>query len=497
VTRFGGWTAGLCFALAALGCGKTDSVPSAPEVDAPGTEPRLVPWQLETEGSEPLVVGIFDSEQKQPCQFLPDIEGQLRCLPLAPGPLERTSAFADPECSRPIYRATLQGAEALRAATLEPIALAEKPDGCEQRYTVARLSELGADAPHYVMFNGESCGQSALGPPTYLADQVVDFARDDIFDPAELVSGEVVPGALLGERIRLHEVEAADGSRFQHALSDEHWQKPCQLSELRGSLACMPDSIRDTTNFHVDMACEGESLWYAEACSDPAFIGLYDELYALGPTWEDTAFESSKTCRESAFSPDSGARLYQRGEELGEDALAAAEWFQAGTVRLELRGLRGEDEQLIVLSNWLFGDSVLLYDQPSTTAGPRYLDRETGVECAPVWTSDGEVRCVPSTVQLEPFTYQMYVDASCSKPAFLCASQEPCTGTDLIVWGSDSNGRKRALSRNAAVAVAGESVYGLMNDECVSSPYSGTNLFESGEVLPWDDYPLLSEVNGG
>lgn len=454
-----------------------------------------MPWQLETDGSQPLVVGIFDSERQQPCQFLPDTQGQLRCLPLPPTSLVRTASFADPKCTQPIYSASLQGAEALRATPREPMALPEKPDACEQRYTVARVSELGAEAPHYVMFNGESCGLNTLGPAPP-AGQVVDFARDDTLDPADFVAGEVVAGALLGERIRLHEVEAADGSRFQHALSDEHWQKPCQLSELRGSLACMPESIDDNTHFHVDMACEGESLWYAEACSDPTFIGKYDELYALGPTWEGLAFESSKTCRESAFSRESGARLYQRGEQLGEDALAAAEWFHAGSGPLVLRGLRGEGDELIVLSNWLFGDSVLVREQPSTTAGPRYLDRETGVACAPVWTSDGEVRCVPSTAQLEPYTYKMFVDASCSKPAFLCAT-EPCVGTDMIVWGSDENGRQRALSRNAAIAVAGESVYGLMSDECVSSPFPNTTLFESGEELPWDDYPLLGEVNGG
>jgi hypothetical protein len=88
----------------------------------------------------------------------------------------------------------------------------------------------------------------------------------------------------------------------------------------------------------------------------------------------------------------------------------------------------------------------------------------------------------------------MFVDASCSKPAFLCASTEPCEGTDMIMWGTDERGRKRALSRNEAVAVAGESLYGLTNDECTPAPLPGSTLFESGEVLPWDDYPLLREA---
>jgi hypothetical protein len=494
VSRFGGWTAGLCFALAALGCGKTDSDDPSPSAKS---EPRLVPWQLEAEGAEPLVVGIFDSEREQPCSFLPDVAGQLRCLPLAPGPLELTSSFADARCTEPIYRATLPVAGALRGAPLEPMALALEPDGCEQRYAVAKLRELAADAPHYVMFNGESCGLNMAGPPPYLAGDVVDFARGDAHDPKQLVSGKIVPGALLGERIRLHEVEAADGSRFQHSLSDEHWQKPCKLSEMRGSLSCLPASIRDTTNFHVDTACEGESLWYAEACSDPAFIGLYDELYALGEPWQGPVFEDGKGCRETQFPPDSGVRFYRRGEQLGEEALAAADWFQTGSGQLELRGLRGEDEELVVLSNWLFGDPQVLREQPTSTAGPRYLNRETGVECAPVWASDGEVRCVPSTVQLEPYTYEMFVDASCSKPAFLCTSTEPCAGSDMIVWGTDERGRKRALSRNEAVAVAGESLFGVMNDECVPAPFPNATLFESGDQLPWDDYPLLTEVNGG
>jgi hypothetical protein len=108
------------------------------------------------------------------------------------------------------------------------------------------------------------------------------------------------------------------------------------------------------------------------------------------------------------------------------------------------------------------------------------------------------VRCVPSTVQIEPYSFEMYADAACSRPAYACFSQEPCVGTDLIVMGYDARGEYRGLSRHAAVAVQGDSIFSLQTGGCLASPPRGDmNMFESGEELPWDDYPLLSELNGG
>jgi hypothetical protein len=500
VTRFrgSGW---VLLALALSACGKTQAPAGGGGVSVGGTgatasdEPRLVPWQLQAEGSEPLVIGVFDREREQHCRFVPDAAGELRCLPLTPGALELTVHFADAECQRPIYRSELPAAEAVREALEEPMALPLELADCEQRFVVARVTELAADAPHYILFGGTSCGPSMMGP---LADQV-DFVRDAPLDPKNYVSGELAPGALLGDRIRVQEIEAADGSRFQEALYDEHWQKPCKLSERRGSLACLPASLDENTNYHVDAACEGESVWGVRACAEPAFIGQSSfELYALGEPWTGAVYEYGKGCREVSFPPDNGARFYERGGLLGDDAVAAVQWFQAGGGLLQRRGLRNDTGELFGLDDRLFGDSGSLRGAPGRVVVPRYHDSETGVDCWPIWTSEGDVRCVPSTVQIEPYSFEMYADAACSRPAYACFSQEPCVGTDLIVMGYDARGEYRGLSRHAAVAVQGDSIFSLQTGGCLASPPLGDmNMFESGEELPWDDYPLLSELNGG
>ena len=92
----------MVLALAPAACGKTQAPPGNARADTSGAgaaasdEPRLVPWQLQAEGSEPLVVGVFDRERQQHCGFVPDATGQLRCLPLTRGALELTRTFADP-----------------------------------------------------------------------------------------------------------------------------------------------------------------------------------------------------------------------------------------------------------------------------------------------------------------------------------------------------------------------------------------------------------------
>jgi hypothetical protein len=482
--------------LALAACGETQA-PAGGGAGTGGTggtasdEPRLVPWQLQAEGSEPLVVGVFDREREQHCRFVPDATGQLRCLPLTRGELELTVSFADPECQQPIHRGQRPAAEAVRTALDEPMALPLELEDCEQRFVVARVTELAADAPHYVMLGGTSCGVSMNRP---LPDDV-DFVRGPPLDLEDYVSGKLVPGALLGERIRVEEIEAADGSRFQHALYDERWQKPCNLNDWRDSPVCMAASMDDWTTFYVDAACEGEGVWYAAACGDPAFIGR-SELYALGQPWTGSVYELGKGCREASFAPDSGVRFYHRGEPLGDDAVAAVQWLEAGSGRLQRRGLRGDAGQLFGLADGLFGDSGSLRERSGSLVLPRYHDRETGADCAPIWTSEGDVRCVPSTVQIEPYSLQMYTDAACSQPAYLCLQQESCAGTDLILMGYDARGDYRGLSRRAAVAAPGDSIFSLQDGGCVESPAMGLNLFESGEELPWDDYPLLSEVNG-
>lgn len=483
-----GWSGALLLLSA---CGKT----GAPNAEEAPRAPRLAAWQLETEGAPPLQVGTFDTKEQTHCEFRADVDGTTRCLPLPISELELTTNFADSECRRSVYRASPPAARALDAAAGQPLTVPLAPDGCEQRYAVATLLPLSDGSP--LFFNTGSCQQSAananpISPPDLV--QARDFVIDELVPPERYVSGNEVDGPLLAERLRIGQIEGSDGYRFTQRLVDETWQMPCSLTSLRGALACMPSSLDDSSLFHVDAECEGEQLWRSPACSEPAFIGNYSELYALGEVWAGPVFELGKGCREWSL-PASADQFYTRGAALGSDALAAPTWAQAGSGRLQLRGLQGDDGELVPLSDALFDATTSPTVRYSGTV-PRYYDTSTASGCRPVWTTQGEVRCVPETAIVDPYVYFFSVDATCDQPAFFCSRAEGCVGVDVVSMAYAENGEYRAVSRNAGKAVEGDMVFGMQNGECTPQGPAGSQFFDIGEQLSWDDYPKLGEVNG-
>lgn len=108
-----------------------------------GTTPRLLAWQLEAEGTAPLVVGIYDQREQLHCQFFEDSEGQLRCLPVAALGVEVRPWHVDAGCTLPVYGVSPGLVERFEGRPLTvPVAASD----CEpERFYVATLSTLADD----------------------------------------------------------------------------------------------------------------------------------------------------------------------------------------------------------------------------------------------------------------------------------------------------------------------------------------------------------------
>lgn len=479
--------------LLVASCGKT-ATPDKPETTPPdGTDPepqvRLVPWQLEAPGATPLTVGIFDQKRGEHCSFVADRTGTPRCLPLPATEVELQIHYADAACTQPIYYAP--NAKSAQALLDRNVAVPLPAEGCETRYAVGTLKEISATQRFYP--RDSSC--VAL-PPAVQEQGSHYFVLEREADPEGWVSAQEVDGELLGERVRVRRFATQDQGDFDARLIDERWNKPCTLTDGTDALICAVPILRNHSLYFTDAECRGDYLWPAATCPEPAYIGdfgLKGDKFTLGELWQGPIFSQAKVCEPADTSYEGQKGYWQRGEPLGEDAVAIVSWANAGSARLQLMGLRADDGTPQVVSDTLFGGSS--FGKSSHTA--RFHDSQLQVGCRPVWTPDAGVRCVPTTTLIDPYTFLMFADADCTDPAYLCTVPEDCPYTDLIQMAYDDNGEYRALSRRAAVSLSGQPIYMLTGGKCTRNEPTETPLYlRAGDELPWDEYPQLVERNG-
>jgi hypothetical protein len=479
-------------ALATSGCGKTatpdNPKTTTPDPTAPEPEERLVPWQLEANGTAPLAIGIFDRKRGEHCSFVLDRDGTLRCLPLPATNLELQLNYADAACTQPIYYAPY--AKNAQVLLERDVAVPLPSQGCETRYAVGTLKEI----PPTQRFYRSDTGCVAIGPPAR-EEGSHDFVLEREADPQGWVSAKEVDGPLLGERVRLRRFTTDSQGDFDAQLVDERWDRPCTLLDGSDALLCNVATFRNHSSYYVDSKCEGDNLWPAATCPEPAYIGdlgLSGDKYALGGLWDGPVFSQGKVCEPADVSYEGQKGFWQRGEPL-QDAVAVVSWTNDGSDRLRLMGLRADDGSLQVVSDALFGSSSL----GRSLHTPRYYDSQLEVGCRPIWTPDAGVRCVPSTTLVDPYRYLMFADADCTDPAYLCTTPEDCPYTDLVTMAYDDNGEYRAVSRRAAVSLSGEPIYSLSGANCTRNEPTATPLYlRAGAELPWDEYPQLIEQNG-
>lgn len=468
----------------ASGCGRGPLASTA--------EPRLVPWQLEADDAPPLVMGIYDRQERVHCRFVLDEAGQLRCQPPPEGALAGTETFADANCQRPVFRAyggetaaTLEGRWLSFFASSSPTTACAAP-----RYTAGKLARLATGAP---LYKGPGCAIEGSVPST--EDGWVNLAVVETAPATRWAMGAEVDGWRLGGRLRLRQVVTDDGARFDDHLVDERWGQTCNLELALGdrdAVACWPFTGEDPSRLFGDAACAGSELWSVSSCGAPAFIGHEKgKLYALGADWNGPLFdEGGKGCfaAPDLFASDPDTRLVQRGAPLGADALADLKWQTGGSGRFRLRGLRGDAGEVVPLTD----------DLARTGQFVRYEDTVTGQGCSPLWTPEGLVRCVPMTVDVGLFELGAFADAACTTTAFVCSGAN-CAGRPVVrthaapdvlpYLGARADG---LFSRRAPAAIFTKSASG-----CVAWPEVPADMFfVLGDALSWDLFPKLVERNG-
>jgi hypothetical protein len=475
----------VALALALGACGRTQRDGDTPKQEQAPATPRLLPWQLEAAGTSPLALGSFDRLLKAHCHFLPDEQGELRCLPVAPPALELKSEFADAGCTERVYDAL--HLDNVANVVGRPVTLPLPKSNCEQRYVVAKLRELASSEPRFSGIPG-SCRQFTPQEPEPGAH---DFVIAEVTSPAAWVSGGEVDGPLVAERLRLRQFAAPGEPSFPARLVDEQWNATCSLQQLSDRLVCVPPTLSADPPYFADQDCQ-VPLWGADACSQAVYIGSPGGLHALGESWQGPIFTLRKICEAVSESTETtSGRFLQQGEAVGLDALPATEWTTEGSGRLLLRGLKTGDGPFVALPDELFDYSSQRRSHFEVHA-PRYRDEEAGEGCAPVWTRDAGVRCVAESTMVDPATYFMYADPDCTEPAYLCAGTCP---KELVLMGYDENAEYRAVSRNRAIELRNMPLYTRDGDTCIAE-LGDPAFMKAGEALPWDGYAELQELNG-
>jgi hypothetical protein len=437
---------------------------------------RLVPWQLEAEGTEPLVRGIYDTREQMACSFVPDSAGHLRCLPLVLPSLVFSAGFTDTACTRP---AMLVDPTISQASSSVPVTRGWlPPTNCTpERFEVQTVTVFPEGTRLYVQDLDGACSQQPE-PPTYEdgSPARVALLDDTTVPPERYVAGTLVDGPLLGTRVKLVRIATEDGAAFDHQLTDQHWDLPCQLSDA-GDCA-VSYLLHDTTSF-ADVGCT-TPVWSLAPCAPKTFIagptGVDEGDHAVGDAFAGVVFHNLKGCYAT---PPGREHWYVEGPALmASEAVARVTWSNVGTGRLQLRALRGDEAY--VLADYL-------------AAGARYHDTVTNEDCNPVDAPDGRVYCVTASaveVLLNPLQ-GLFADAQCTKPAFQCTSPSCDEGLGIVV-AAQADGTKRATSL-AQITKLSEVYLSGANGSCSVTP--GMFFFGVGDQVPWDNFPEIPARN--
>jgi hypothetical protein len=401
--------------------------------------------------------------------------------------------FSDPTCQQRVYQSdSTQG----KIFPGRPVAIPLPRLHCEpQRYAVGTLRVLPDGAPLYA---GTPCApiDTAADTPT---GGIVDVAVEQVLPPEQWAMGTEVDGPLVAGRVRVRQIAAADGTRFDDHLVDETFGKSCLLRAYGPDLSgegpsCWPDLLYQNAGFEGADCMGTVPVWRSEACADPAGIDMGGMRFALGPMWTGPVSARVKGCNlVSDGTPDGPYEFYELGAPLGDMTIAGAAWQAEGSGQFLLRGLRGAAGDTVLLDNEIAG--------PNGWIVPRYFDTIANVDCDPRWTPEGLVRCLPANVIVVAWGLAaIFSDAACQKPVLACPGfgNKACGGTPVISTAVDVNGETRAVSLNAAVDLA--TVYATTSDgSCIPEPatmLAPYTFYTIGAPLPWDAYPALTEING-
>jgi hypothetical protein len=481
------------------GSGGSAGVPAGSDGGA-GTTPdagpavaRLVPWEVDSDGSPPLVMGIYDQQEKVHCRFLLDETGQLRCLPIANATFAQTAWFSDAACTKRIYDTA---ATFSSTWTDHPTAVPLPRIACEaQRYAVATLKTSPGGAPH---FGGTPCAQ--VQPSVQLP--FVPYGQSEVTvaeaqAPDRWQTGLEVDGPRIGNRMRVKVVAAPDGARFVDSFVDEHWSRPCHLVANGDDVYCQGPAALAIAGME-GATCAGRPVWRAHACDDPAFLlqsaGTSPRAFDVGPAWTGPVSTSGHGCRvvSGTSTVDGPDLFFETGASITEAIMTSQPWQPAGTGRLRLRGLVDDDGNVATFPSlllWSEYDGAVIVG-----AHARYFDATANVTCNPIRTPEGQLRCVPTTTALVEGNFA-FADSKCTQPAFNCPNyMSTCPGIVAMKASLQANGEVLGQSLSTTLPVT--TLFVGSGTSCMQADFGTLAFFTLGPDAPWTQFPAFSERNG-
>ncbi|HVZ70824.1 MAG TPA: hypothetical protein VHJ20_00485 [Polyangia bacterium] len=443
---------------------------------------RLVPHQLESAGTEPLVLGIFDTQEKTACRFVTDTAGALRCLPPTPASLNPTGTFVDAACTKPLFEMTAVDRTAFRAG--QPVALPQPHKECEPvAYGVGTLVTAASDVQTWALGTGSACAKQAV--PTFVADGFVLVTAE----PGALdrwATGTLVDGPLLDGRLQLKQVQTADGARFDDHMVDTRWSRTCDLATKLNT--CVPPMLPGGTAFFADDKCMTTPLWDKEVC-DAAFIGANigvngTPARAIGDTFAGDVFLKHGNCYRNGSAPFPAGIFFTAGAALDGTPVMPVSWTDAGTGRVRLRVLTDASGAKVPIADPLVRNGKLPVTAP-------YHDTTTDTVCDPVWAPDGTVHCVSTTVKTF-YDDAFFSDATCKTRGFLCYTAD-CDGALALDVDADTTNGERAIALGKLVATP--KIFTIQSGACTPYVSNASFLFKMGPGGSWSDFPILTEIN--
>jgi hypothetical protein len=299
-------------------------------------------------------------------------------------------------------------------------------------------------------------------------------------------AGIETAGALLTPRLRLSEVETAEGARFPSALVDERRAEPCALTAFGSDqVACWPSGALRGGLLYGDAQCQSQQLWRADGCVAAPFGADGSSLFSLLP-YTGPVFEGGgRGCFARDAHTDIGALYFSRGEQLAGDVLATAHWEVRGSGRFRHRVLEDDQGRTVAV-----GENIW----QGLFASLRIEDRERSEECQVFWTGSG-VRCLPDTVYVNTVSTRFeFADAECTEPAYLCP-RDSCDGIAFMPGFHSERGHLRAEPLRRAQDI-GNRYWARIEGVCAPGSIAGLSFFRADGDVSWDAYPALSEVNG-
>ncbi|MEI9954377.1 MAG: hypothetical protein WDO74_36765 [Pseudomonadota bacterium] len=449
----------------------------------PSSNSRLEAWQLEAEGAPPLVLGtrFWDTQQQVFCSFVHAENGELRCFPDVPANYSYSDTYADPECRKDI--AWIYQADGQRPAArpwARPLLPQVVAPPCEPtRYQALRA--ISEDNPWFRV--GPNGCKEVNDPPVPLQLKMIVDA------PENWELGTERDGPRLTDRLHAVNVTMADGGGFVTGFVDERWKVACTLARGAAGVECRsPTASARSGTLFADDACMAD-LVASEKCQEPGFE-LYDGApRALGAPFTGAFFEhrpGAPACQVAGTTDSAsagGILFFRKGAPLtvAETAAAPVRLGTLGTGRLRLRGLIDETGALLAIG------------APTFPSGSYpYFDSVANEDCQPLWTPDGQVRCVPVSVAL--LSPGKFSDPDCKQAAFPCNKAAACD-TQRVAFGQrDAYGRTVVSAAFAtSTRLDKTDVYVLSSGKCTLSGTAVAGMSLAANALSWDLFPTLNE----